>query len=124
MSPNRLNVSILDTPFDPSNPESKIIRYRGAEKYKLYKIWLYLEGIDLVFVRSVTYILHATFKEREHTIHRTYDNPSFKLPIFTWGIFEVRAIVEAKGVRYELKSLLRYDEKFSDPNVRFIKEDN
>jgi transcription initiation factor IIF auxiliary subunit len=113
MIATQLNLSVVDTPFDPDS-EEKVVLYRIVEGKWLYKVWLYLEGADLVFVGQVKYILHPTFKRREQVVHRTYDNPNCRLLIYTWGIFEVRAIVRAGGESYELRRRLQYDQRFSE----------
>ena len=114
MSISALQLKITDTPFDPDSND-KIIHTRvSTSGKKLYKVWISLEGQDLVFVRQVKYILHPTFGQREHTLERSFTNPKFRMFIYTWGIFEVKAIVEARRGSYELRHTLEYDRKFAE----------
>jgi len=109
----QIELRVFDTAVDPS-AEEKIIYYKpGAQP--LYRVWIYVDGPDLPFVESVTYRLHPTFEQPERTVPRTISNPSCKLEIWTWGLFEVTAVVQTKNEqRFELRHELTYDQQFAE----------
>lgn len=80
-----LDVAIKDTVFDPDSPGGPPRIYaRGLqEENPRYKVWLYLAGEDLPYVRSVTYKLHPTFPQPVRKVLRTPSNPNCKLVIWT-----------------------------------------
>jgi transcription initiation factor IIF auxiliary subunit len=120
MISERLNVELIDSPFDPDTRE-KVIRCRRDRRGQTqYQIWLMLSGVDVVFVDRVTYFLHESFgKAAVQTVERSVKNPDCRLPIWTWGLFEVKAVVEAKdGRRSELSHYLQYDRWLRDSTVR------
>ena len=119
---NIFDLIVCDTVFDPKN-DSKVIRYRKTDDRTLYKVWLYLDGKDLPYTESVTYLLHSTFESPSQTVRRTSVNPSCSLIIWTWGIFSVKAFVSLKnGERIELSHELTYNELFDKQGVRFIQD--
>lgn len=104
-----LNIAVKDSlknPYDPSGaPEMR----RQAGKSPLYKVHIYLDGNDVLFVNSATYHLHQTFDQPVRTVSRSIRNPNCSLAIWTWGIFTVRVIVEDKsGQKYEFVHPLTY----------------
>lgn len=118
-----LNVTLHDTLFDPDRspqPHAEV-RYRHDRSgTTLYKVWLYLDGRDLPYVQRVTYKLHPTFPNPERTVERSVRNPNCELILWTWGLFEVTAVIEdKKGQLYELRHQLGYDRELT-PNVRYI----
>ena len=73
-------------------------------------MWLYLRGCDLPYVRGVTYRLHPTFPQPERFVARTPANPNCSLELWTWGVFEVEAIVDTKdGEQLSLTRSMSYD---------------
>ena len=107
-----LNVWIADTPFDPNGRE-RVVYYRSKNK-KYYKIFIYLTGPDVPFVKGVTYTLHP-FQVQHHNVQRSLPNPNCKLAVWVWGKFEVLASVEdKKGNIYKLSHYLNFDSYF-DP---------
>lgn len=116
-----LNVRIVDSLFDPDRPSEKVAQVRERSSSRpLYRVFLYLDGPDLPFVRQVTYKLHETFSPDTRTVVRDISNPRCKFDIWTWGVFEVRAIVEDKQGRTFSKSRpMEYASQVSDPDVQF-----
>jgi hypothetical protein len=111
-------LSIRDSAFDPNSSE-RVIYYRHFRSAgrDLYKVWLYLEGPSLPFVKKVKYILHPTFPKPERTVTRTMENPNCQLIIWTWGFFTVKAMVEDKqGNQIFLEHYLTYRDQLDDPN--------
>jgi hypothetical protein len=131
-----LNIEVRDSVFDPNeyglapfkfkspSGETRKVRVRRGESKPVYKVWLYLVGNDVPYVESVTYTLHHTFDEPVRTVRRSLSNPQCQLVIWTWGVFEVRAVVRDKrGGHYELSHHLTYGKQLSMPNVESVYED-
>lgn len=116
-----LDVNVKDAPFDPDSP-GRVIHYSQAKAAKpLYRVFLYLDGPDLPYVRRVTYELHPTFPEPVRSVDRTHANPRCKLEIHTWGLFQVRVVIEdKKGRRYARTHTLQYDKQFHEKGVAFV----
>lgn len=107
----KLNVEVKDTVFDPDLPRSsrKKVQIRQEKGTRYYKVWLYLDGVDLPYVESVTYTLHETFRNPNRTVRRTPSNPNCQLVIWTWGVFVVKArILDKRDLTYELSHRLEY----------------
>lgn len=99
MSEAPLNVTVRDSVFEPGGAATPILVDESLKDHPRYKVWLYLEGPDLPYVKRVTYILHPTFPDPERVVNRTAANPNCALPIWTWGIFRILAQVEDKRGR-------------------------
>ncbi len=86
---------------------------RQGTKQPAYRVFLYVEGSDLPYVKSVTYHLHETFRNNVRKVQRTPSNPNCQLVIWTWGLFEMRVVVEDKfGQTKSYNHLLTYDRDF------------
>ncbi len=125
---NQLDIEVKDSVFDPDLPRtssSKIYFRVGTDGKIYYKVWLYLEGNDLPYIKSVTYTLHESFREPNQTVRRTSSNPNCKLLIWTWGLFTVGAtIIDKKGRTYKVSHELRYDkELFPEGDLRYVREE-
>ena len=117
-----MNVIVKDSVYDPSpsTAKSKIqVREEGGKT--LYKVWLYLEGNDLAFIRNVTYRLHRTFPNPIMEVERSVSNPNCRAIIWTWGVFDVYVtITDLKGHTYERIHRLTYvGEIEGEPRVNF-----
>lgn len=115
-----INLRIVDTAVDPESKEP-VVCYREApdKSAPLYRVWLYLEGSDVPFVRDITYVLHPTFRDRERRVSRSLNNPNCRLEIWTWGLFEVKGIVNlSDGRRIKLRHELTYDRQFSSARLQ------
>ena len=136
MATRPLNIKIQDSAFDPNEygldpfkfkapPSAKrIVHVRKSGSKPAYKIWLYLVGNDVPYVETVTYTLHATFAEPVRTVQRSLANPHCQLVIWTWGLFEVRAVVRDKrGGHYELSHHLSYGKQLKMKDVESVYED-
>ncbi|BCH25928.1 hypothetical protein MesoLjLc_58420 [Mesorhizobium sp. L-8-10] len=115
-----LNVTVRDSLFNPNGNGGPAWKNSSSDQ-PLYQVHIYLEGQDLPYVRSATYELHPSFRERVKRIIRTASNPNCLLTIWTWGIFEVGVAIEDKrGQVYNLKHNLRYGEEISrTPESKF-----
>lgn len=124
---SRSKITIVDTAIDPSTASDRAgtreVRYQKAAGRDLYKVWIYLDGPDVPFVRAAIYELHPSFAQRVHTVSRTVANPSCALIIWTWGIFDVKATLRMKsGESVELTHKLSYDRDFASEGVKFVLE--
>ena len=120
-----LNIEVRDSIFDPNlRPEDpRRVYVREQNGQSLYKVWVYLSGYDLPYVKSTTYILHSTFSDPVRRVRRTLANPNCQLVLWTWGLFEIRVKVEDKANRlYELVHMLNYDKELSKPGIEYIYE--
>jgi len=124
---NQLDLEVKDSVFDPNlSPNSKRVHVRDAKgKQPLYKVWLFLDGRDLPYVKSVTYTLHQTFPDPVRTVWRTLENQNCQLILWTWGLFAVKAAIEDKQGRvYEVVHNLSYDKQLKQKDIEYIYEDN
>ena len=117
-----LKVEVRDSLFDPHSSDRRVLVRRTPEDRPLYRVFLYLEGPDLPFVESVTYVLHPTFPDPIRVVPRTPSNPLCKLEIWTWGLFDVAVTVtEKSGARFRLAHHLEYeDEALRQREVSFV----
>jgi hypothetical protein len=112
-----LKVDVLDSVFDPES-DDRIIQKKQVDAKDLYRVFLYLKGLDLPLVRSVTYYLHPTFRPQTHRISRVPQNPMAKLVIWTWGTFVVRADIEdLEGVVTQTTHQLTWDSEVDPRRV-------
>lgn len=124
---NQLEIEVKDTVFDPnlsqSDPARKVhVRRTEGDTY-YYKVWLYLEGNDLPYLDRVTYVLDATFTDRNRTVTRSPSNPNCQLVIWTWGLFTVEAIItDKKDYSYEVEHLLSYDKELPKESDKYVYE--
>jgi len=116
-----LNIIVRDSLFDPDRPGEQVARVRRTEgKRPLYRVFIYLDGPDLPFVKKVTYALHQTFSPNTRTVSRSISNPRCKLEIWTWGVFAVRATVLDKQSRtFTMTHALEYASALKDSNIEF-----
>jgi transcription initiation factor IIF auxiliary subunit len=104
-----LQVNVRDSVYPPGTDAGTIL-YDQLQSSPRYKVWIYLEGPDLPYVRSATYRLHPTFPDPIRTVTRTVSNPTCALEIWTWGLFEIHVEIEDKsGARQALEYRLNYD---------------
>lgn len=115
---NTFDVDIYDQPFDPDSNDKIVYYFQRGEQY-LYKVFIYLIGRDLPFVKRVTYKLHPTFPNPERVVLRTDVNRNCKLVTWAWGKFELNAIVEdSKGNKYPISRYLQYDRYFDEDTFK------
>jgi len=56
------------------------------------------------------------------TVVRDISNPRCKFEIWTWGVFEVRAVIEDRqGRTFSTSRYLEYASQVGDPEVHFKK---
>lgn len=109
MSARGLEVSVRDSVYEPGTTARTILYDESRKGRTRYKVWLYLEGPHLPYVKSVTYTLHRTFPNPVRTIARTPSNPTCALETWTWGLFDVPVEIEDKsGNRYQLVHSMSY----------------
>ena len=122
----QLNIEVRDTVFDPNLPDESPCKahFHIEGGRHLYKVWLYLSGDDLVYVQSATYTLHQTFPDPVRKVTRSLSNPNCQLVIWTWGLFEVKVVVEDKSNQlHEFKHNLSYDRELRQPNITYVEGD-
>jgi transcription initiation factor IIF auxiliary subunit len=114
------NVEVKDSIFDPESSD-RTARVQNPKSDKpLYRVFLYLEGLGLPYVNAVTYVLHPTFDEPTRQVLRTPANPRCKLEIWTWGLFQVQAIIsDREGNMFTLSHDLQYSKDFQSPDLKF-----
>ena len=121
----QLDVEIRDTVFDPDTSDKQVHVRQAKGGKPHYKVWLYIDGEDLPYVKKMTYILHPTFLDRERKVKRSMTNPNCQLVIWTWGIFAVRALLEDKrGEIYELDHMLEYDKQLEEEGVSYARSES
>lgn len=104
-----LQIAVRDSVYDPDSSEQRIQVREASSDYPLYRVFLYLEGPDLPFVTQAIYRLHPTFDPPERPVLRSLGNPSCKLEIWTWGLFDVAVEIEdRRGFRFQLQHPLAY----------------
>ena len=113
-----LKIRLKGSALDPDSSERVIHQKRPDSDQPLYRVYLYLEGHDLPYVRAVTYHLDPSFSKPVQRVSRSARNPRCKLRIWTWGLFLVTATVEdKKGRRHTFTHQLQYDKDFKLPGV-------
>ena len=116
----KLRIKAVGTVFDPEVPTRVIGVLNADSDTPLYRVFLYLDGDDLPFVKEATYHLHPTFQAPIQTVRRSIGNPKCKLQIWTWGLFVVQVVVlDSRGGQTTLQLELRYDEEFDAPGAYF-----
>lgn len=121
----KLNFNVIDSVLKPFSNE-KNVYYKKREDKILYKVRIYLDGEDLLYVKSVTYHLHRTFSNPIRKIRRTVSNPNCELIIWTWGLFKVKVQVEDKkgNIYPPIIHQLTYDAQLRLSGVKFIDMNN
>ena len=112
------------------NPQESIIGASSNAHFKTniskndrtyYKVYIYLEGKDLPFVKRIKYKLHDTFRNPIRTIERTPNNPNCVLVIWTWGLFKIKAEIEDTiGNKFVVEHQLIYGQEINDENINWI----
>ena len=118
---NNLNVSVVDTVFDPVRRDTAgKIYYREKDGLTYYHVWIFVDGPDMPFIESVTYQLHPSFGTTIHRVERTLSNPQCQLMIWTWGLFKLGVeMQDKKGVIYEIKHQMTYGRLLTKDAVYF-----
>lgn len=117
-----MDIQINDVPYNAYGYD-KDVHYFDKNGRRLYRVDLYLSGMDLPFVNNVTYHLHSTFNKGKINVKRTMYNPACKYTIWVWGKFRMPVIVEDnKGVKHTFIYYLTFDKHFNDEYVKFVKE--
>lgn len=115
-------VRVRTSCFDPDAKERRIaVREQpDVPDVPLYRIFLFLEGRDLPYVDSATYVLHPTFANPRRTVRRTPTNPACKLETWAWGEFPMQTEVSLKtGDTFKV----RHQFAFSDEVEKAKRED-
>jgi len=113
---SQLNITVKDSVFDPNFPDSKDrkIHVHTENDLHFYKVWLFLDGRHLPYVRHVTYTLHPTFPDPVRIVRRTLENPNCQLILWTWGFFTVQVTIEdMRGGIYEMMHELSYGQELA-----------
>jgi transcription initiation factor IIF auxiliary subunit len=121
---SQLDVIVRDSVFNPNlspSEKRKVHVSRDADGRPLYKVWLYLEGRDVISLKKVTYTLHESFAQPVQTVRRSPTNPNFQLIIWTWGVFPVVVqMVHRRGYVYELVHRLNYVEELPSDSSLYV----
>lgn len=118
MIEDNLKFEIKDSLFDPEKSGQEAFK-RTSGSRDLYKVWIYLDGRDIGLIEHVKYRLHPSFKNPVKMVKRKSANSLFKLPIWTWGLFNVHAEVKTiDGRRYNLNHKLEYHRQI--PQAKFV----
>ena len=116
----KLDIKIIDSLFDPDTSERVVSVEKKSASRPLYKVFVYLQGLDVPYVDNVTYTLHPTFKRPVIRVDRTISNPSCKLTIWTWGLFTIRAsIATSQGTILNSEHSLTYDRDLQSPDIKY-----
>jgi len=126
----KLTIRAKDSVFDPRLPregdptlQSSSLKVHAKERQggrRHYKVYLYLEGEDLPYIRRVVYRLHSTFKNPTRAVPRTASNPNCLLELWTWGVFTVNIQVEDKrGQTYAFTHRLKFDQELPNNEGRY-----
>jgi transcription initiation factor IIF auxiliary subunit len=119
MPVTEFDLRLKDSAVEPGSDSKTVVRTDEAKRPR-YKVWIYLEGSHLYLVDSVTYILHPSFSPREVKVVRTVNNEWCALEIWTWGVFELTAVVTMKtGQTVMLKHYMQYDKEISRRKSEF-----
>ena len=112
----RLDVEIVDTPFDPDAQERVVQVRTTTDGQQLYRVFIYLTGRDLPFVRSVTYQLPSAIADPPvRTVVRSPAARDCRIDLWVRGSFEIRAVVEdLKDGTHELEHLLQFGQYFDE----------
>jgi transcription initiation factor IIF auxiliary subunit len=120
-------LEVKDSLFNPNQQTKSRKQVAFYRKYPsrsdktFYKVWIYLDGPDLPFVKRVKYTLHRTFRNPVKLIERSSNNPHCALVIWTWGIFEVKVEVEdMKGRVIRMDHFLCYNEQFDRKDIDWV----
>ncbi len=123
-------LDVYDSLFDPYKEYGKgakrkawyrKLKGKDGKEIILYKVWLYLDGPDLPFVKSVTYKLHPTFPNPVKNVMCSPENPKAAIHIWTWGVFTVEVTIEdIRGRIMKTSHYLTYDSALRDENIEWI----
>jgi len=114
------NLEVKDSIFDPDSND-RTAQWRNQGNTQFYRVFLYLDGPRLPYVNAVTYILHPSFPEPTRQVNRTPENQHCKLELWTWGTFQVQAIVtDGQGEMVTLSHDLEYPREYQHGGVKFV----
>ena len=115
------DIQIKDSLFENKSLNSNkkaTAHFKENNDTTFYKIFLYLDGRDLPFVKRVKYILHKSFNNPNKIIDRNPTNPQCKLVLWTWGIFTVTVEIEyLDGGVYITEHHLTYGDEIKNNNL-------
>lgn len=101
----------LKNPYFGGSAEFTRINNRNKE-IPYYKVWLFIEGLDLPFIKRVTYVLPKSFKNNRITVVQTIDNRKCVTPIWTWALFSIKIEIEDIGGRtFQINHQLTYGDE-------------
>ncbi len=110
MVTRQIDIQVRDSLFRPPHRrKDEKAGYREGDPPK-YRVFIFLDGPDLPYVRSVKYHLHRTFPRPVREVKRTASNPHCMLKIWTWGVCAVRAVIrDRKGETFEVVHPLSWE---------------
>ncbi len=121
------DIKVEDSLFDPNEKKSSeelvayYKKYQSRSKKTYYKVFLYVSGKDLPFIKKVSYKLHKTFRNPVKTVERKPDNPNCSLVLWTWGLFNINIEVEdINGGITHMKHYLSYGNEIkNEKNIKW-----
>jgi hypothetical protein len=113
------DIVVKDSLFDPDAAQPIPLWRDPKSDNPYYRVFLYLDGNGLPYINAVTYVLHPSFDNPTRQVVRTANNPHCKLELWTWGVFQVQAIVtDQQGTMLTLSHNLQYNKEV--PFVKFV----
>jgi len=119
------NIRVKDSVINPNMISLRginegLYKKTSADSKPLYKVWLYLEGDDLIFVKKAKYILHSSFKKPIHVVERSASNQNCSLVIWTWGLFNVKVEIEdINGRKFNLEHYMSYGSEIESKKINW-----
>jgi hypothetical protein len=104
---------------DVYSDKDRQVLYCPQRGYLIVRNRIYLEGVDLVKVKQVKYILHESFKKPDGV----YGDPGngFEIWIWTWGSFLIKAVITTEtGQTFEKEYPFSFKSKFEDAKSKGI----
>ncbi|WP_299133668.1 pYEATS domain-containing protein [uncultured Tenacibaculum sp.] len=121
------DIKVRDSIFSPNKKggnKELIAHYKkntSRSSKTLYKVYLFIEGKDLPFIKKVKYTLHKTFRNPVKTIERKSDNTNCSLVIWTWGLFNIKVELEdINGEIIHMNHYLNYGSEVKTKGVNWI----
>lgn len=104
---------------DVYSDKDRQVLYCPQRGYLIVRNRIYLEGVDLVKVKQVKYILHESFEKPDGV----YGDPGngFEIWIWTWGSFLIKAVITTEtGQTFEKEYPFSFKSKFEDAKSKGI----
>jgi hypothetical protein len=88
-----------------------------------FNVNIYLQGLDLPYVKIVRYTLHPELDELPKIVYKNVDNQNCKYSFWTWGTFIVNVEIEDyKGEIKNYQHKLEFVNELSEKQTILIKD--